>query len=193
MSLPSLGEALQQNNLFAGKTGFVSFSVAWEGLTLRIMGLSGKSAVEESKPEAEITWPSSRLIRTRERRARAKASPAYPPLSSPEPQKHQNLGAEAGRAPPDIDMSPFCFHSKRKRGRTVMFFLCCFLTHPMVLEFFLNFLPTLWPLQPLWGRLDSKPPRLRLLSSWRCRLLPGFKTKESNIMSDIWWEWKPWE
>lgn len=38
MSLPFLCEVLQQNNLFAGEIRFVSFSIAWEGLTLRIMG-----------------------------------------------------------------------------------------------------------------------------------------------------------
>lgn len=90
MSLPFLCEVLQQNNLFALEIRFVSFSIAWEGLTLRIMGLSGKSAVEErGKLAAEFTWPSSHLIRTQKRRAKAKVSPASQPLSSPEPQKNQ--------------------------------------------------------------------------------------------------------
>lgn len=40
-------------------------------------GQTGKSAVQEKgKPAAEITWPSSRLIRTQKMRARAKVNPA---------------------------------------------------------------------------------------------------------------------
>lgn len=135
---------------------------------MSITGLSGKSAVEEkSKPVANITWPSSHLIRTRKRRARAKVSPTYQPLSS-KAQKNKNLGADAGRFSQNIDMAPFYFSSRRK-SRAWIFFLCCFLIYVMVLDFLLNLFPTLWPLQPLLlgveGQLDSKPAGLRLLSS----------------------------
>lgn len=158
MSLPFLCEVLQQNNLFAWEIRFVSFSIAWEGLTLRIMGLSGKSAVEEkSKPAAKITWPSWHLIRIRKMRARAKVSPAYRPLSSSEPQKNKNLRADAGRFSQNIDMAPFYFCSRRKKVEHGFFFLCCFLIYMMVPAFLLFYLffsplfPTLWPLRLLLG------------------------------------------
>lgn len=174
MSLPFLCEVLQQNNLFAWEIRLVSFSIAWEGLTLRITGLSEKSAVEEkSKPAAEITWPSSDLVRTRKRASQGKGEPSLWPLSSPEPQKNPTLGAFAGRFPPNIDMAPFYFCSRGKWDRVWIFFLSCFLTCTMVLDFLLNLLPTLWPFQLLWGRLDSKPEGQKLLSSWKCRLFPG--------------------
>lgn len=122
MSLPFLCEViLQQNNLFAWEIRFLGFSITWEGLTLRITGLTGKSAVEErSKPSANITWPSSHLIRTQKRRARAKVSPTYQPLSS-KPQKNKNLGADAGRFSQNIDMVSFYFCSRRKRSKVWIF------------------------------------------------------------------------
>lgn len=144
--LPFLCEVLQQNNLFAWGIRFVSFSTAWEGLTLRIMGLSGKSAMEKKrKPAAEMTWWSSQLIGTWKRRARGKVGPAYLPLSSPEPQAKKNLGADAERFPSNIDIVPFYFCSRRK-SRAWMFFLCCFfmiLIYMILLDFLLILLPSL--------------------------------------------------
>ena len=62
-------------------------------------------------------------------------------------------------------MAPFYFCSRRKRGSAWIFFLCCFLTYTVVLDFLLNLLPTLWPLpafvdwtvnQQDWGYFHSE-------------------------------------
>lgn len=143
-------------------------------------GLSGKSAVEEkSEPAAEITWPSSHLIRTWKRRARAKGSPAHWPLSSPEPQKNQNLTADAERFPPNVDMAPFYFiFSKRKSSRTSVFFLCGFLIYLMVLGFLLNLeAPTLWSFQLLWGKTGQETSRTEITFILKMQIISRFELK----------------